>query len=115
MNVHSSSLMRFAQRLFLTLGFLTLAYTNGTVAYAELYQRYQSWKFEYKIDTTELTKAGVTIQESLAGSADLEEGDLIGKLEIPQIGISVTVLQGVSEDTLRVGVGHVPGTPLPGA
>src|SRR6185369_1735459 len=38
-----------------------------------------------------------------------------GKLEIPRIGISVMVLQGMEESTLVVGAGHVPGTPLPGA
>ena len=60
-------------------------------------------------------RLGVTIKKVVAESVDLSEGDVIGKLEIPQIGISVMVLQGVKEETLRLGAGHVPGTPLPGA
>jgi sortase A len=122
-----SSLMRFAQRFFLGVGFVMLAYAGGTIAYAELYQRYQSWKFEHQIGTLEPTKStvderlrmqaplGVTIETAVAESADLSEGDVIGKLEIPQIGISVMVFHGVKEQTLRAGAGHVPGTPLPGA
>src|SRR5207244_8091714 len=50
----------------------------------------------------------------VAAPRDLTEGDVIGKLEISRIGIAVMVLQGVDENTLRLGAGHVPGTPLPG-
>jgi sortase A len=41
-------------------------------------------------------------------------GDLVGKLEIPRIGISVMVLEGVESKTLKVAAGHVPGTAMPG-
>jgi sortase A len=41
--------------------------------------------------------------------------DAVGRLEVSRIGISVIVLQGIEEDTLISGAGHVPGTPLPGA
>jgi sortase A len=100
---------RIAQRLFLAVGFVTLAYAGSTLAYAELYQRYESWKFASTIDMIDLTE-----RAAIAEPADLSEGGLIGKLEIPRIGISVMVLQGVEEDTLHLGAGHVPGTPLPG-
>ena len=108
-----SSLMRYAQRFFFAVGFITLVYTGSTIAYAELYQRYQSWKFDQRIDTP-LTKEAAMVVAIAAKSRDLTEGDLIGKLVIPRIGISVMVLQGVEEATLRLGAGHVPGTPLPG-
>ena len=87
-----------------------LAYAGGTAAYASIYQRYQSWKFDQAVAATKVIKAAI-VEEA----ADLREGDLIGKLEIPRIGISVMVLQGMEEQTLIIGAGHVPGTPLPGA
>jgi sortase A len=87
-----------------------LAYAGGSLAYAEIYQRYESWKFASKIDSIDLIERAPVV----AQPADLSEGSLIGKLEIPQVGISVMVLQGVEEDTLHLGAGHVPGTPLPG-
>jgi sortase A len=102
--------LRLGQRFFLAVGFVTLAYAGVTLAYAALYQRYESWKFERKIDTIDLTKRAAIVAEPV----DLTEGGLIGKLEIPRIGISVMVLQGIEEDTLHLGAGHVPGTPLPG-
>jgi len=113
--------MRFAQRLFFLIGVAALAYASGTAASASIHQRYESWKFErarmsaiprdvkQDIDAPE-TKAAILEQ-----AVDLREGDIVGRLEVPRIGISVVVLQGIEQDTLSVGAGHVPGTPLPGA
>jgi sortase A len=106
----NSSVLRFAQRLFLSVGFVTLAYVSATAAYAGIYQRYQSWKFEQEVAAPRVIKEAI-VEEAV----DLLEGDLIGKLQIPRIGLSVMVLQGMEEETLIVGAGHVPGTPLPGA
>ena len=43
-----------------------------------------------------------------------EEGSLVGRIEIPRLGVSAIVLEGVDSSTLRRGVGHIPETPLPG-
>ena len=87
-----------------------LAYAGGTVAYAGMYQRYQSWKFQQEIAEPKASRAGLAEE-----AADLQQGDLVGRLDIPRIGISVMVLHGIEERTLVAGAGHVPGTPLPGA
>jgi sortase A len=117
-NLHSS-ILRFAHRLFLWLGVATLVYVGGTAAYAGLYQRYQSWKFErvsaITRDFERRAAAPKVIYAPIVEVVDLREGDLVGKLEVPRIGISVMVLQGIENDTLIAGAGHVPGTPLPGA
>ncbi len=42
-----------------------------------------------------------------------DEGTLIGRIEIPRLGISSLILQGVASETLRRGVGHIPDTSLP--
>ena len=39
---------------------------------------------------------------------------VLGRIEIPRIGISAIVREGVDDATLAVAVGHVPGTALPG-
>jgi sortase A len=85
-----------------------LAYAGGTVAYSGIYQQYQSWKFGQQV-----APPGV-VEAAILEAPDLREGDLLGKLLIPRIGISVIVLQGMKTETLILGAGHVPGTPLPG-
>ncbi len=47
-------------------------------------------------------------------SATASAGSAIGRIEIPRIGISVIVLEGDDQRTLRSGAGHIPGTALPG-
>jgi len=42
------------------------------------------------------------------------DGGLVGKLEIPRIGLSVMVVEGVDSADLKRAVGHIPGTALPG-
>jgi LPXTG-site transpeptidase (sortase) family protein len=42
------------------------------------------------------------------------EGSLVGRLKIPRLDVSAVVLEGVQPKTLRVAVGHLSGTPLPG-
>jgi len=39
---------------------------------------------------------------------------LIGRLEIPRLLLSAVVAEGIDKTTLRRGVGHIPGTALPG-
>ena len=105
----NSSVLRIAQRLFLGAGFVMLAYAGGTVAYASIYQQYQSWKFDKAVTAPRVTKVAI-VEEAV----DLREGVVVGKLLIPRIGISVMVLHGMEEATLVAGAGHVPGTPLAG-
>jgi sortase A len=44
----------------------------------------------------------------------LEDGQPIGRLEAPSIGLEVIVVQGTDAADLRKGPGHYPGTSLPG-
>jgi sortase A len=39
---------------------------------------------------------------------------LVGRLEIPRVGLSVVVAEGADDATLRRAAGHIPGTALPG-
>jgi len=38
----------------------------------------------------------------------------VGKIEIPAVGLATRVLEGSNASTLRLAVGHIPGTALPG-
>ncbi len=39
---------------------------------------------------------------------------LIGRIQIPRLFLSVVVVEGIGRTTLRRGIGHIPGTALPG-
>ncbi len=42
------------------------------------------------------------------------EGEALGRLEVPRIGLDLVVFEGVSDAILRKGPGHLPGTAWPG-
>jgi sortase A len=46
--------------------------------------------------------------------AAVKEGDVLGRIEIPRLGMSVAILEGTTSRTLRLGAGHIEGTALPG-
>jgi sortase A len=56
----------------------------------------------------------VTARAPMAVVHPLPNGSLIGRLEIPRIGISVMVLEGDDSHVLRKAVGHLPSTAFPG-
>jgi len=43
----------------------------------------------------------------------LRRGDVIGKLTVPRLRLSVMVLEGDDGGILRIGAGHIPATALP--
>jgi sortase A len=59
----------------------------------------------------ELEQANAAGPHKVAGPA---APGLVGRLEIRRLGISDAVLEGVDAQTMRVAVGHVPGTAKPG-
>lgn len=114
-----SRFLRIVERSSLGVGGLALVYVLGTLAYAELLQRSP---LEYD-DRTAVDAAYrpadkspvVTDAARPEATGELRRGDRVARLEIPRLDLSVAVLHGVEPENLRVGAGHVPGTPLPGA
>jgi sortase A len=99
--------MRWVSRILLITGVLALSYVAFTLTCAKLYQEKVAMTLEKQIHSQEQHKAEVP---RLA----VKEGDVLGRLEIPRVGISVVVLQGTTSRTLRLGAGHIEGTALPG-
>lgn len=129
------SSLRWAERILLLIGLVCL----GSYAYALLDSRlYEYWE-NRRLEETLAGRAGQQpspkvpaaqeTQESRAladfheRGAEREErardipapgdGDLIGRIEIPEIGVSAIVQEGVASSTLRRGAGRIPGTALP--
>ena len=52
--------------------------------------------------------------EAHADGIPLRHGEMIGRLEIPRVHVSVIVLEGSDSSVLDLAAGHIPGTALPG-
>ena len=44
----------------------------------------------------------------------VQEGEPLGRILIPRIGLDYVLMEGVERQTLKVGPGHMPWTPVPG-
>ena len=119
-----SSPLRWLERALLLIGVLCL----GTWAYAWLDGRYAQYREGKLLDEALSaprsrgqaapaadTDALETFRRSGASRAPASppEGTLLGRIEIPRLGVSAIVLEGVGNKTLRRAVGHIPETPLP--
>jgi len=91
----------------LIIGILALTYVVFILISARIYQKNAVLALEKQIQAEEQHKAEQPV-------LTINEGDVLGRIDIPRIGVSVAVLQGTTSRTLRLGVGHINGTALPG-
>jgi sortase A len=114
--------MRWLRRVEIALCVIGLSLLGGAfaaIAHTRVYQARQERAFA---DLERRAAASTHGQESspvLAASEpsppSLEADPLVlGRIEIPRIGISAIVREGDDDTTLAVAVGHVPGTARPG-
>jgi LPXTG-site transpeptidase (sortase) family protein len=100
--------MQALSRILFVIGILCIATYGFVAVQAHLHQQELSSALEKELA---LDWAG-----NPEGPAPrFSEGDLLGKLEIPRLRLSVMMMEGVAEETLRLGGGHIPGTAYPGA
>lgn len=88
----------------LVVGLVTLAACAAAFLEAALYQGFQDRWLERA-----RRQPG-----SEAASARSGEDRLVGRIEIPRLGLSAIIREGIDRHTLLIAVGHVPGTALPG-
>jgi sortase A len=118
----TKSLLRRGERLFFILGFASLGLCAVFVGRAWFFQIYENWAFEQQ-----LQGGSVSYRDFLAETVSFSPtappnlgfdgaggGSIIGRIEIPRIGLKTMILEGVSQRTLALAVGHIPGTALPG-
>ena len=120
--------------MLVVVGALLLADALVTLVWKEpvsaLYTRIQQGRLDDRLATLEgteptaldrrvLSRLG-TLDRKLAYAARAldrrtADGDPLGRIRMRSIGVSSVVVAGTDASSLRLGPGHYPGTPLPGA
>jgi sortase A len=95
---------------FAGLGTFVVSYSAAT-----LHQYQQRRRLEALLTSAApLRSQSTTNVNYSANSPRIPIDGLLGLMEIPRLEISAVYEEGVDDDTLAGGIGHVPGTPLPG-
>ena len=126
---------RLMEKALLLVGMIAVDVWLGSKASTALFQSWEGWVFDHQRRGEQAT-AGEFLKEKgeqvggLLGivravpppSAPrspvppgwLSDRSVVGRLTIPRLGLSAMVREGVGEDTLRLALGHIPDTALPG-
>ena len=97
-------LTRWSRNVLLTAGAGMLGYCAFVLADTWMYQRQASQLFD---------RAHLQVAAIPSPGTDSTNG-LLGRMEIPRLGVSVIVAEGTDEATLRRAGGHIAGTSFPG-
>ena len=88
-------------RVLLTAGVIALGYAAYVVIDATAYQALEHRRFE-------------RVRSGASAAPPVVDGESIGEIQIPRLGLTAIVVQGESAAVLRRAVGHLADTALPG-
>jgi sortase A len=109
--------LRWLERLLLVIGIVSLGYYAYVSAEAALYQAFEERELDAILASAPaaapdpratILPARIPVRERPA------QGASIGRIEIPRLGVSAIIRAGSDARTLRLAVGYIPGTALPG-
>lgn len=120
--------LKLLERLLLVIGLICLAYYGYVSAESALYQAYETRELDAILagaatDRTAETTVWVAPPRPATPATPATPpaprprpatGSTLGRLEIPRLGVSAIVRAGSDARTLRLAVGHIGGTALPG-
>jgi sortase A len=126
-------LARALSTALIVAGALLLIDASATLLWQEpvsaLYAHMRQGKLEHRLEQLDAAKPTPVEQRALVKLPDptrriafaarafdrrTSEGDPLGRIAIPRIGVSAVFVEGTGGADLRNGPGHYPGTPLPG-
>src|SRR5689334_1921902 len=100
-------MLRYLQYVLWGVAVMAIVLYAGTTAERWISQAYLDWEF---------AKALEPPAPAAPNTARIPEGlQPLGRLDIPSIDLSALFIEGADSVSLRWGIGHIPGTALPGA
>ncbi len=109
--------LRRAETAFWVIGVLLLGGALATVVRSRVYQARQERAFlETERTASARPSASAPPFASAPTAAPAPDVDplVLGRIEIPRVGVSAIVREGDDDETLSIAVGHIPGTARPG-
>ena len=102
------------QNIFLALGCAIVGICALAYIWAAVFQNSEQRLFQKTISSSATGKPGpVGSNTSIPLRLHVTEGARLGRMEIPRLGVSVILVEGVKPRDLRLAVGHIPGTAFP--
>ena len=114
--------LRWTHWFLFIAGAVTLAWVALSLFQARLYQQSAGSALDAQVRAAQIQSAQIQPAQIQAASqlpanlprAIVKEGEVLGRMEISRLGMSIVILEGTSSRTLRLGVGHIAGTAFPG-
>jgi sortase A len=108
--------LRVAQFVFASAGVLALGYWAAIFVSARFFQTRQAHDFARELQrrVNRDTMASRSDAPKEGPELPMREGAVIAELGVPRLGLSTMVVEGVGDGDLKLAVGHIPGTALPG-
>jgi sortase A len=100
------------ERLLLAIAIVSLGYYAYVTGEAYLYQAYETRELDAILRSAPAPRPADAAPASRR--AEPKAGSAIGRIEIARLGVSAIVRAGSDARTLRLAVGHIPGTAFPG-
>jgi sortase A len=112
----TSAFWSWLERALIIVGIICLGYYAYVSIETHLYQRLEDRELEALLSTAppEPVPAPRTPPGPSPKVKRPRNGSMVGRIEIPRLGVSAIIRAGSDAKTLRLAVGHIPGTALPG-
>lgn len=105
---------RAAQAVLFTVGLLCLGVVAAAWIEAKSYQATQDEALRRALERGDETEERLDAPAAPPAGPSLPiDPLLIGRLDVPRLGLSALVREGEDQKTLKVALGHLPDTPLP--
>jgi sortase A len=101
--------------IFLLAGSAALVWCFTVWAGATLFEKYEGWRWSTRHAQAHESRIAAEVNGKSATPRSPVPHEVVAWLEVPRLNISTAVLEGDDALALRLGAGHIPGTPLPGA
>jgi len=112
---HGAAVWNWLERALIVIGLICLGYFAYVSIETHLYQRLEDRELEELLTTA--PPEPVPAPPAPGAPPKIKRprnGAMVGRIEIPRLGVSAIIRAGSDAKTLRLAVGHIPGTALPG-